>query len=407
MQHGAMCTGRTISPARFHVLATIAVCVANHAAMTGSRLAVSLVGLQLGVSAFGVGVAVALFAIVPMLGSIWLGRWIDHMGARRPALAGISLTCAGLMLPVLWLSPATLALAAVAVGAGYAMLVLAVQHELGLAVNPGEKARALSAFAFGTAISSSLGPLAAGACLSRLGARPTFALGCTVALFALLCALFQRGWARSHEQRAATTLGRIRVREVLADKSIRSILLADLLMAVAWNANTFVVPIQGTQQGWPADAMGRMLSVFGAAVLMARALPATWRLRASHWATIRLALASSGACLAALPLCHRMPALLLIEAVMGVGLGGALSSVLALLHEHAPACRVGEVFGLRLVALNASAIALPVLLGWMTAIVDLKSALWGIGLTVFAGMFATLRVSAIASPSSVETRKPS
>lgn len=402
-----MCSGKTISPARVHVLATIAVCVANHAAMTGSRFAVSLVGLQLGVSAFGVGVAVALFAMVPMLGSIWLGRWIDHVGARRPALAGMSLTCAGLMLPVLWLSPATLALAAVAVGAGYATLVLAVHREIGRAADPGEKGRALSNFAFGTAISSSLGPLAAGACLSRLGARPTFALGCAVALVALICALFQRGWARSHEQRAAVTSRRIRVREVLADKSIRSLLLADLLMAVAWNANTFVVPIQGTQQGWPADAMGRMLSVFGAAVLLARALPAAWRRRLSHWATIRLALASSGACLAALPLCHRMPAPLLLEAVMGVGLGGALSSVLALLHEHAPARQVGEVFGLRLVALNVSAIALPVFLGWMTTVIDLNCALWAIGLAVFAGLFATLRVSEIAPPSSVETRLPS
>jgi MFS family permease len=399
MQHGSMCTGRTISPARVHVLATIAVCVANHAAMTGSRFAVSLVGLQLGVSAFGVGVVVALFAIVPMLGSIWIGRWIDHVGARRPALAGMSLTCAGLMLPVLWLSPTTLALAAVAVGAGYAMLVLAVQREFGRAADPAERGRALSAFAFGTAISSSLGPLAAGACLSHLGARPTFALGCAVVLVALLCALFRRGWTRSHEQRAAAASGRIRVREVLADRSIRSILLADLSMAIAWNANTFIVPIQGTQQGWPADAMGRMLSVFGAAVLLARALPAAWRHRLGHWATIRLAIASSGACLVALPLCHRMPAPLLLEAVMGVGLGGALSSVLALLHEHAPARQVGEVFGLRLVALNASAIALPVLLGWVTTTVDLKSALLTIGLAVFAGLLATLRVGAIASPS--------
>lgn len=367
----------------------------------------SLVGLQLGVSPFGVGVAVALFAMVPMLGSIWLGRWIDHVGARRPAITGMSLTCSGLMLPALWLSPATLALAALAVGAGYAMLVLAVQREIARAADPATKGRALSAFAFGTAISSSLGPLAAGACLARVGARPTFALGCAVALFALLFALLQRGWARRPEQSAATKTGHIRVREVLADKAIRSILLADLLMAVAWNANTFIVPIQGSLQGWPADAMGRMLSVFGAAVLLARALPAAWRRRLSPWATIRVALASSGTCLAALPLCHRMPAPLLLEAVMGVGLGGALSSVLALLHEHAPVRHVGEVFGLRLVALNASAIALPVLLGWMASVIDLKSALWTIGLAVFAGLFATLRVGAIAPPSTVETHLPS
>lgn len=392
VQHGAMCACRTPSSARPHVLATIAVCVANHAAMTGSRFAVSLVGLQLGVPALGVGITVALFATVPMLGSIWLGRWMDQVGARGPALAGMSLTCAGLLSPVLWLSPTTLALAAAAVGAGYAMLALAVQREIGRAADPAEKRRALSAFAFGTAISSSLGPLAAGACLSHLGARPTFASGCAVVLVALVCAIFQRGWTRSNMRGAAATSRRSRVREVLADKTIRGILLADLSMAVAWNANTFVVPILGTRQGWPADAMGRMLSVFGAAVLLSRALPAAWHRRLGHWATIRLALASSGACLAALPLCHRMPAPLLLEAVMGMGLGGALSSVLALLHEHAPEHQVGEVFGLRLVVLNASAIALPVLLGWLTTVIDLKSALWAIGLAVFAGLFATLRM---------------
>jgi len=79
----------------------------------------------------------------------------------------------------------------------------------------------------------------------------------------------------------------------------------------------------------------------------------------------------------------RLPWPFLLEAVMGLGLGGALASVLALLHAQAPEHHGGAVLGLRLVVLNASAIALPLALGATSGLAG-GVALLGAGLALGA-----------------------
>jgi predicted MFS family arabinose efflux permease len=175
-------------------------------------------------------------------------------------------------------------------------------------------------------------------------------------------------------------------RTLLANRGLRRVLAADFLMAGAWNANTFVLPIHGAHHGWSAAAVGDALGAFGAAVLVARILPAAWTRALGDWRAIRLALAVSGLCFAALPFAHRLPWACALEALMGLGLGRALASVLTLLHAQAPRDRGAEVLGLRLVVLNVSAVGLPLGLGALGASIGFASflAVCGGGLVLCA-----------------------
>ncbi|MCW7541258.1 MFS transporter [Aquabacterium sp. A7-Y] len=371
-------------PASLNVHALVALCVLNHIALTGSRVAVSLSALTLGFSAFEVGLLLALFSLLPTLGAVALGRWIDRAGTRAPALSGMAAVCVGLLLPAWQLTPAMLWLAAALLGSGYSALLLAVQAQLGRCPDAAERAKAFSAFGLGMAISGSVGPLVAGQALALAGNRLAFLLLAGFALLAWGAAVLGRRRLDGPGGRAAgAQSSRPSMRQVLADPKLRRILLADLLIAIAWNANTFIVPVFGTQHGWSAAAVGLVLATFGGAVLLARALPAAWRQRLGDWHMIRFALASSSVCYLLFPFAGSLPIAFALEFVLGLGLGGALPSVLALLHAKSPADRSAEVLGVRLVALNISAVVLPMGLGGMAASLGFAGAVWCLA-TVFA-----------------------
>src|SRR5689334_25426563 len=68
--------------------ALIALGIANHLVLTGSRVAVSLNALALGANAATVGGLMALFALFPMFLAIPAGRLADRVGVRGPMLVG-------------------------------------------------------------------------------------------------------------------------------------------------------------------------------------------------------------------------------------------------------------------------------------------------------------------------------
>jgi predicted MFS family arabinose efflux permease len=190
---------------------------------------------------------------------------------------------------------------------------------------------------------------------------------------------------------------------------LRRVLLSDLLMAFAWNANGLLVPLVGRRHGWSADTVGNLVGAFGVAVLCVRLLPAPWRTRGSDWRTITRALLVSGATLALLPFVTAMPMPYLLEALFGCGLGSSLPSVLALVEAATPAGRRAEVLGLRQAVLGLGAATLPAALGTLVTAVSLGPATVGFGAALL-GAGAVIaprgRRTAVIDPDR-RTRRPS
>lgn len=358
--------------------ALVLLCVLAHSALTGCRVAVSLQALALGAPAFAFGALLASFAIVPTLASLAMGRWVDRVGTRRPVLAGLALQFAGLALAAAWpQSLGLLAVTALCSGAGYSLALLALQRQLGQRDEP-QRSAAFASFGIGTSLSIGLGPFVAGHGFAGGGAAFTFALLAGFVLLAGLGAAFgRRGLRGSGSERAASTASTGGV--VLHDAALRRILVADLLMALGWNANGFLLPLFAAQQGWSAATVGDLGAVFGLGVGLVRLGSAAWRRRVGDWTTIRGTLAVAAACFLLLPLLPTLAWTLLLQFVLGAGLGIALPSVMALLHARSPAGRHGEALGLRIVMLNASYLAVPLLLGGLGAAAGVTVLLWSLG----------------------------
>jgi len=273
-----------------------------------------------------------------------------------------------------------LAAVAAAVGLGYAASLIALQAEIARGRDERTRRAGFSAFATGTAASSGFGPFLAGQLMSHAGASTTFGVLAAVSLAALAGAAARASRLQSMRGMATTTHHAGPPRGSLRGLGgLRRLLLADLGMALAWNANGFVVPIVVHANGWPADVAGNLLGCFGAAVLLVRALPHAWRAPGSDWGAITRALLASGAVLALLPLLRSMGAHIVLQALLGCGLGSSLPSVMALVEARTPDGRRAEVLGLRQAVLGFGAATTPTAVGALVSAAGLLPALAALG----------------------------
>ncbi|MCK9686724.1 MFS transporter [Scleromatobacter humisilvae] len=396
-----------------HVHALVALCVLNHVALSGSRVALALQALRLGVPSVGLALMLAPFALASTLAALPLGRWVDRVGARVPALAGMATTTIGLAAAAWRPQVAVLTLAAALVGLGYTASLIALQGELARDRDERTRQSGFAGFAIGTAASGGFGPFLAGQCIARTGVQAAFGALALVS-FAAWC-----GGMANSRRLIATRTAAPGARAALFSRAtfaglggLRRLMLADLLMAFAWNANGFVAPLVGQRHGWPADTVGNLLGCFGAAVMLVRALPDSLRARGGDWRVIARALAISGGALALLPLASGALGPYVFEALFGGGLGCALPSVLALIEQRTPPGRRAEVLGLRQAVLGLGAATLPTALGALVAATGLVGALLGLGGALLAagatiaprgnaqsaGIVARIRASRSATP---------
>ena len=59
--------------------------------------------------------------------------------------------------------------------------------------------------------------------------------------------------------------------------------------------------------------------------------------------------------------------------------------VMSTLHQITPEARHGEALGLRLMSINASSVAMPMLFGAVGAVVGISAVFWCVGLVVGTG----------------------
>src|SRR5690348_6530899 len=149
--------------------ALIALGIANHLVLTGSRVAVSLDALSLGANAATVGGLLALFALLPMCFAIPAGRLADRIGVRGPMLAGsVGMAC-GAIVACVASGLAALFVTAVLAGVSFMAFQVAAQYATGEMSGPANGTRNFGLLAVGYSTSSILGPLMAGFLIDHAG----------------------------------------------------------------------------------------------------------------------------------------------------------------------------------------------------------------------------------------------
>jgi predicted MFS family arabinose efflux permease len=376
-----------LSSASPQILPLIVCAVLAHAALTGSRVTVSLTALHHGASALFVGLAIGMFGLFPLLLAVSMGRWVDRIGPQWPMRVGFAIEVVGLAIATFGPYPWALLPAALLIGTGVSMTQLTMQATVGLRFDSASRPQAFAKLAIGASIASFTGPVICGFLIDHVGHRAAFGamsgLGMTALLWQWWLAKSRPGMfptPHPHDPAKPRALA-----DLLADPKLRAIFLLSVALAVAWDTFQFIMPIHGQKIGLSASTIGLLLGTFASAIFLVRLLMNHLNRRYASWTILRAVFVVSTLVFVALPFVHSVPVLFAAAFVLGFALGASQSNMLSLLHDAVPPARAGEAIALRQTFGNASSFALPSAFGAAGAVVG------------FVGLFAMVAVMLTAS----------
>jgi MFS family permease len=361
-----------------------------HACMAGTRMAAPLLALRQGQSEAAVGVLLALFALTQVFLALPAGRYADRHGLKRPvaysviaATLGAGLAAAFPIFPVLCVS-------ALLTGGATGAASIALQRHVGRAAEtPTQLKQVFSWLAIGPAFSNFLGPFTAGLVIDHGGFRLAFLL---MAILPLLSWF----WVQSVKElppvvRPAGAANGT-AWDLLREPMFRRLLLVNWLLSSCWDVHTFVVPVLGHERGLSASAIGTILGAFAVAAALVRvALP----LVAAHvreWAVVASSMVATAVLFGIYPFMQGAMAMGLCSVLLGLALGMVQPMIMSTLHQITPEHRHGEAVAMRVMAINASSVTMPMLFGLTGALIGISGVFWIVGALVGGGTRLAFRL---------------
>ena len=336
------------------------VCGLNHSGFGGSRVAISLYALQLGVNQFTLGILMALYALAPMLFAVAIGRFADRVGPRLPMLIGTVGVGVALLLPLMSPGRATLYLVTLLLGSTFPFFFVTVHGMTGDIGDPEDRARNYALVSLGFSAAGFIGPFAAGLAIDHIGHLPAFIVLAGFTVVPALLLWLKPGFLpkRAHaakEGASAFDLWRI--------PRLRNVFLASGVLSAAWDLFQFYLPVYGHQIGLSASAIGSILAVFALATFTIRlALPRMVR-RFREEDIITGAFFVAAFAFALFPFFENGYALAACSFVLGLGLGCGQPLSMSLIYVLSPPGRAAESSGLRVVVNNVMHLVVPIAFG--------------------------------------------
>ena len=354
-----------------------------HACMTGMRMASPLMALREGYSEAAVGLLLAMFALTQVFLALPAGRFVDRHGIQPSLRIGITMSCSGALLAVIWPTYPVLCGSALLTGGATGVVIIALQRHVGrMADDTVALRRAFSWLSVGPAASNFLGPLLAGLLIDHAGFRAAFAM---MAFLPLLTWLWVRGVSERASPQPVPAQGPHRTLDLLRDPSLRRLLIVNWFLSSCWDVHTFVVPILGHERGISASAIGMVLGTFALAATFIRfSLPLVAG-RFKEWQIITTAMLMTGVLLALYPFTTSAMMMGACSGLLGLFLGSVQPMVMSTLHQITPERRQGEALGLRMMTINASSVLMPMVFGATGSLVGIAGVFWCVSLVVTSG----------------------
>ena len=365
--------------------------VCLHACMAGTRLSAPLLALREGYSPAVVGVLLALFALTQVFLALPAGRFADRHGLRRPVSYGVMAAVAGAGAAVAFPVFPVLCLAALLTGGATGVATIALQRHVGRAAGGVVQLRKVfSWLAIGPAVSNFVGPLSAGLLIDHAGAVPGSLTGFRAAFF-LMALLPLVTWFLVRQTRelpavlAANDGTRPKAWDLLRQPMFRRLMGVNWFLSSCWDVHTFVVPVLGFERGISASVIGSILGAFALAAALIRLLMPWLAVHLKEWKVLAGSMLATALLFAVYPFMRSALGMGICSVLLGFSLGMVQPMIMSMLHQITPEARHGEALGLRLMAINASSVLMPMLFGTAGALVGIAGVFWATGAVVGMG----------------------
>ncbi len=376
-----------------------------HACMAGTRMAAPLLALQQGYSPAAVGVLLALFSIMQVVLALPAGRFADQHGLKRPVQFSVMAACCGAGLAVAFPVFPALCLSALLTGGATGAANISLQRHVGRTASQAGGAvqlrRVFSWLAIGPAASNFIGPFSAGLLIDYAGPVAGSTVGYRAA-FLLMALLPLASWLLVQRTTEMTPVvvpvgaSKPKAWDLLRQPMFARLMLVNWFLSSCWDVHTFVVPVLGFERGISASSIGSILGAFALAAAAVRmALPFV----ASHikeYKIITAAMLVTCVLFGVYPFMQSALAMGVCSVLLGIALGTVQPMIMSTLHQITPEERHGEALGLRLMAINASSVLMPMLLGTAGAVAGVAVVFWAVGAAVGLGARAAWQLKTSA-----------
>jgi len=381
---------------RFALVRLIAGQVCLHACMAGMRMATLLLALREGHSALAVGFLLALFALTQVFLALPAGRYVDRHGLKRPVRLCVVAAALGAGAAVVYPVFAVLCLSALLTGGATGVASISLQRHVGRAAqNVTELKKVFSWLAIGPALANFMGPLTAGLLIDHSGFRAAFFL---MACLPLVAWFWVRRTVELPPVIAIEGAASNKAWDLLREPLMRRLMVVNWLLSSCWDVHTFVVPVLGHERGFSAAVIGAILGAFALAATLVRLVLPAFASRVSEWAVVTTAMLMTALLFGVYPFMSSPLAMGVCSVLLGLALGSVQPMLMSTLHQITPQARHGEALGLRLMAINASSVLMPLLFGMAGAAVGVSIVFWSVGLAVGAGARSAWRLRPALMP---------
>lgn len=359
--------------------------------MTGMRLATPLLALQQGYSALAVGVLLALFSLTQVFMAIPAGRFTDRHGLRRPVQISVTIAMLGSGAAIFFPIFPVLCFGALATGGATGFTVIALQRHVGrMSADANQLKESFSWLAIGPSVSNFIGPFFAGLLIDHAGVVAADSAGFRAAFVMLtLMPLLAWYWIRQVKEQpmepAHPEHANARVWDLLKEPLMRRLLMVNWLLSSCWDVHTFVVPVLGHERGFSASVVGAILGSFAVASALIRMVLPWIARRLQEYRLLTGAMVLAGLIFGIYPFFELPFAMGVCSVCLGLVLGVVQPMIMSTLHQITPAHRQGEALGLRIMAVNASSVVMPLLFGAAGAVAGVSVVFWVIGAGVASG----------------------
>lgn len=363
-----------------HVI--LALSLAIHGCYVGSKMVVSLYALHLGANQAVVGVIAMLYAVVPLVLGVFVGRMADTLGMRMLTLSGS--VCIGIALVAGWYGGSLTALfiLAVLVGSGFLLCNVCIQNLTGGWGGPEDRARNFSILSIGYSVSSFAAPMIMGFTIDLAGHGAALLV---LAAFTLLpvAVLSATGRYTTIAAAPAKTEER-RALDLLRIPPLRRLIIMSGLMVAASDLFVFYVPVFAHSVGLSASTTGVIMGAYAAAMFSTRfAMPRLVK-RWHPGQILFVAMSVSGLAFLAFPFFTVVHTLMALAFVIGLGLGCGQPLSMSMTYDASPPGRTGETTGLRLTANNMARVVVPLVSGALGAAFGAAPVFWLCAVNLFA-----------------------
>ena len=355
------------------------------------RITTSYRVVELGLSVVWLGIITAVYAVLPIIVGVQVGRFIDRGHDAATSWIGSGLlvvACAGFAL-----FPSLIAVLVFTALTGTAHLLLVISQQVlctRCGSGPGAMERAIGNYMVANAVGQGVGPYIVGLAGGSASVPPTHVLF-TIAAFGAVLSMGSALLLRpSGERKSTAERGKPPpLRDLLFIPGLTTIMMVSVVTVVAQDLIVVYLPLLGAERGMSVDAVGTMLAIRAAASMVSRLIFA--RLHAAVGRiplTIISTFVSAGA-YASLALPLPVPVMYAALALAGFALSISITASIAGVLGIASGGAIGTANSLRTMANRAGQFFIPFLASLLAAA------------TGTAGIFVIIGISLAASGAAV------